>query len=220
MSAPSNPSLAAVRRIHCTDADVMSREISKPLSVECSSSPALRSMLCASSAAAHSIRARRVAPAAGVPDGRLDVLCAEAAAKLVRACGAMASAPPPPGCPGVISRWASSERSIRTAPTYAATAVSAHSTAPGFFFCRLPARRMNSAKRTRVSRLYEAPPGVVGSTNGTSSVDFVKSSNHASAKEVRRASVASATTRARDNSRNASRLRTASSYGRRLAPGP
>eukprot|EP00965_Chrysotila_dentata_P060718 2011668-Pleurochrysis_carterae.AAC.1 len=64
----------------------------------------------------------------------------------------MASALPPPGCSGAISRCASRERNIRTAPTYA-DIVSARSTAPGFFFCLEPARRINSANSTSVSRL-------------------------------------------------------------------
>eukprot|EP00965_Chrysotila_dentata_P070726 2338610-Pleurochrysis_carterae.AAC.1 len=50
-------------------------------------------------------------------------------------------------------------------------------------------RRMNSASSTSVSRLYAAhPPGSNGSTNGSRSVDSVKSLNQDSAVPVRRVS--------------------------------
>eukprot|EP00965_Chrysotila_dentata_P009857 321555-Pleurochrysis_carterae.AAC.1 len=67
---------------------------------------------------------------------------------------------------------------------------------------------MNSASSTSVSRLYAAPPGADGSTNGTRSVDTVKSLNHDSAVLVRRASTTSIT-RAFAAVRSACRLRLA-----------
>eukprot|EP00965_Chrysotila_dentata_P223892 6193859-Pleurochrysis_carterae.AAC.2 len=61
-SAHSKPSLAADGCIHCTDAHVRSLVASNSLSVGCPSSPARSSKLCASSAAAHSIRTRAEPP--------------------------------------------------------------------------------------------------------------------------------------------------------------
>eukprot|EP00965_Chrysotila_dentata_P029519 980983-Pleurochrysis_carterae.AAC.1 len=49
-----------------------------------------------------------------------------------------------------------------------------------------PPRRMNSASSTSVSRLYAAPPGADGSTDGSRSVDSMKSLNQESAVLVRR----------------------------------
>eukprot|EP00965_Chrysotila_dentata_P093115 3075551-Pleurochrysis_carterae.AAC.1 len=60
--------------------------------------------------------------------------------------------------------------------------------------------------------LYAAPPGVEGSTNGSRSVDTVKSLNHESAVPVRRASVTSMTL-ARAAVRSARRLRAAGDDG-------
>eukprot|EP00965_Chrysotila_dentata_P057900 1919311-Pleurochrysis_carterae.AAC.1 len=121
----------------------------------------------------------------------------------------MDRAPPSPGCSGAISRLASRDRSMRMAPAYP-WIVPARSTADGCDTRREPPRRTNSANRTSVSRLYVAPPGEAGSTNGMRSVEWVKSSNHESAVAVRLASVVS-TMRARDARRRASSLRDASS---------
>eukprot|EP00965_Chrysotila_dentata_P014754 488184-Pleurochrysis_carterae.AAC.1 len=71
--------------------------------------------------------------------------------------------------------------------------VPARSTLSGREACLEPPLRINSARRTRVSRLYAAPPGASGSTNGSRSVDAKKSLNQASAVPVRRASVYSMT---------------------------
>eukprot|EP00965_Chrysotila_dentata_P111514 3686761-Pleurochrysis_carterae.AAC.1 len=75
-----------------------------------------------------------------------------------------------------------------------------------------PPLRMNSARRTSVSRLYAAPPGASGSTKGSRSVAVRKSLNQASAVPVRRASVTSMT-RARAAARSALMVRVAGEDG-------
>eukprot|EP00965_Chrysotila_dentata_P200916 6180260-Pleurochrysis_carterae.AAC.1 len=62
ISAHSCPSLTVAGCIHCTDAQVRSRVGSKGRSGGCPTSPARSSRLCATSAAAHSIRACGVPP--------------------------------------------------------------------------------------------------------------------------------------------------------------
>eukprot|EP00965_Chrysotila_dentata_P087169 2877979-Pleurochrysis_carterae.AAC.1 len=71
---------------------------------------------------------------------------------------------------------------------------------------------MNSASSTSVSRLYAAPPVIDGSTNGSRSVNSVKSRNPDSALPVRRASTTSMT-RAFSAVRSACRLRLAGEEG-------
>eukprot|EP00965_Chrysotila_dentata_P075344 2488331-Pleurochrysis_carterae.AAC.3 len=103
---------------------------------------------------------------------------------------AVASAPLPPGGSGAISRPASRDRRVRLAPTYASI-VPFRSTLSGREACLEPPRRINSARSTSLSRLYAAPCGVEGSTNGSRSVDTRKSPNQASTVPVRLASVTS-----------------------------
>eukprot|EP00965_Chrysotila_dentata_P199092 6179174-Pleurochrysis_carterae.AAC.2 len=123
-SAHSCPSLAADGFIHRMDAHVRSRVGSNSLSAGCPTSPARRSRLCASNAAAHCMR-RSAVSRQSTRSTSLRKWCARHARTSFRvpAGGSSArmrlsaSANEPPGFSGAMSHCASRERSSLTAPT-------------------------------------------------------------------------------------------------------